>query len=103
MHHIEGAMVGLPLIFRRSGALPEYCGGFGEAFDGPDDVEAAVERMMTNYPRWKMAMPDYANTARRMADAYVDLLERLVAQREQIARSRRPWRNPAVNLMARWL
>jgi hypothetical protein len=103
MHHIEGAMVGLPLIFRRSGALPEYCGGFGEAFDGPDDVEAAIERMMTDYPRWKMAMPAYPNTAQRMANAYADLLDRLVAQRERIAEARRPWRDPAIAFTARWL
>ena len=29
MHHIEGALCGLPLLYRESGALPEYCNGFG--------------------------------------------------------------------------
>ena len=25
MHHIEGALCGLPIIYKNSGALPEYC------------------------------------------------------------------------------
>jgi hypothetical protein len=103
MHHVEGATIGLPLIFRRSGALPEYATGFGEAFDGPDDIVPALERMFANYPRWKAAMPGYANTARRMSDGYVDLLERLYAERGAIARSRRLWRNPVANLISRRL
>ena len=32
----EGAMCGLPLLFRRSGCLPEYCEGFGVSFESVD-------------------------------------------------------------------
>jgi len=101
MHHIEGALVGLPLLFRRSGALPEYCSGFGEAFDGPADVVAALERMLGTYPRWKQAIASYPHTAERMTGAYVDLFERLYPMRESIAMRRRPWRDPVAALLAR--
>ena len=36
MHHIEGALSGLPLIFRKSGALPEYCSDYGIEFIDDD-------------------------------------------------------------------
>ena len=34
MHHIEGALCGLPILFRNSGSLPEYCKKYGVSFDG---------------------------------------------------------------------
>ena len=37
MHHIEGALCGLPLLYLKSGALPEYCRGFGIEFVGDVD------------------------------------------------------------------
>jgi hypothetical protein len=85
MHHIEGALTGLPLLYRRSGALPEYCSGFGEAFDGPDDVEQALARLVANYSAWKAAVGSYSNTADRMTNGYLDLFERLYGQRDNIA------------------
>lgn len=89
MHHVEGALTGLPLLYRKSGALPEYCSGFGEAFDGSADIEAAIERMISNYPVWKSAMSAYSNTAVRMTDGYLDLFERLHEERDRIAATRR--------------
>ncbi len=88
MHHVEGALCGLPLIFRNSGALPEYCTGFGEAFEG-DEFEPALEDMMANYPRWSAAVADYPRTAERMTAAYIALFEELLAERETIIARRR--------------
>jgi hypothetical protein len=89
MHHIEGALTGLPLLYRKSGALPEYCSGFGEAFESADDIEAALTRLITHYPQWKSAMGAYDNTASRMTTGYLDLFERLYGQRDEIAAARR--------------
>ena len=33
MHHIEAVLSGLPVIYKNSGALPEYCKNFGVSFD----------------------------------------------------------------------
>ena len=41
MHHIEGALCGLPIIYMKSGGIPEYCEGFGVEFNGVDDFENA--------------------------------------------------------------
>ena len=38
MHHIEGALCGLPLLYRNSGALPEYCSQHGIGFDDADTL-----------------------------------------------------------------
>ena len=51
-HQNEGALCGLPLLYRNSGCLPEYCAGFGLAFDGPEDFEAALARMFDAYPEY---------------------------------------------------
>jgi hypothetical protein len=88
MHHIEGAMLGLPLIYRNSGALPEYCSGYGESFEGPADVEAAILRMLASYSKWRQAIVSYDKTGARMVSGYLDLFERLVASRDAIAAER---------------
>ena len=41
-HQNEGALCGLPLLYRRSGCMPEYCAGFGIDFAGVDEVPAAL-------------------------------------------------------------
>ena len=48
MHHIEGAMCGLPLLYRESGALPEYCKGFGIGFDVENFEQKLNEMMQTS-------------------------------------------------------
>lgn len=88
MHHVEGALIGLPLLYRKSGALPEYCSGYGEPFEGPQDIEAALSRLIGNYPVWKKALGAYTNTASRMTAGYLDLFERLFTERQQIVAAR---------------
>jgi len=88
MHHIEGAMSGLPLIYRNSGALPEYCKGFGEEFNGVEDFEAALDRMLDNYQTYRSIMPNYENTALKMANSYLELFENLVDRKDKILSSR---------------
>lgn len=101
MHHIEGALTGLPLLYRKSGALPEYCSGFGETFEGPQDIEAALTRLIAHYPQWKSGMASYANTADRMTGGYLDLFEKLHGEREEIAAARRKKRRLWSNLLLR--
>jgi glycosyltransferase involved in cell wall biosynthesis len=94
MHHVEGALCGLPIIYRSSGALPEYCDGFGIEFVGPDDLPAALERMMAEYDRWWAALEEYPHTSERMCREYIELFERLVSERDEIVARRRLWREP---------
>ncbi len=98
MHHIEGALCGLPLIYRDSGALPEYCNGFGEIFGDLQSFHPALGRMMQHYDRHKAAMTGYRHTADRMAAGYLDVIDDLYDQRAEIAVARRLWRSPAAML-----
>lgn len=93
-HQNEGALCGLPLIYRRSGCMPEYCDGFGEAFDGPSDVFAAIERMVASYPVHRERIAGYPHTERAMTDAWIALFDSLVRTRDAIAARRRVWRDP---------
>lgn len=78
MHHIEGALCGLPLLYRQSGALPEYCHGFGVPFTGPADIAEAVTTMFTQYSSLASRMPEYTHTADRMCDEYYQLIMDMV-------------------------
>jgi hypothetical protein len=94
MHHIEGAMAGLPLLYRESGALPEYCRGFGISFAGPADFEAALTKLMVDYPDLVARMPGYPWTAARMIHDWIAVFDRLLAQRGDLIERRRLWRQP---------
>jgi glycosyltransferase involved in cell wall biosynthesis len=80
MHQIEGMMCGLPVVFRNSGALPEYCAGFGEMFAGPQDIEAALERMIVSYDKWEQRVRNISLTSERMAHAYLKLFQELLGR-----------------------
>ena len=87
MHHIEGALCGLPLLYRESGALPDYCKGFGIAFT-PDNFEEKLRDMLAQYDEWAARMPVYPYTAEKMCAAYYDLFCHLCEQRDTILRQR---------------
>jgi hypothetical protein len=94
MHHVEAGLSGLPLLYRNSGALPEYCRGYGQIFNGVDDFEVALTNYLENWEQYKAAMNAYPWTLDRMCKGYMEVIERLYSQREQIARKRKQFRNP---------
>jgi hypothetical protein len=96
-HQNEGALCGLPLLYRRSGCLPEYCDGFGISFD-ETDFETGLRQMVEQYDGLVAAMPAYPHTAERTCANYLDLFDQLIKSREQILASRRLWRNPRLVL-----
>ncbi len=93
-HQNEGALCGLPLLYRNSGCMPEYCDGFGVPFAGTQDLEQALEKLMTTYPQLVEAMPRYPWTAERMTREWIALFEELMKQRSAIVGRRRLWRDP---------
>ena len=93
-HQNEGALCGLPLLYRNSGCMEEYCNGFGEVFQGLDDFEAALERMMANYETHQHSIKGYPHTADVMIDKYLELFGQLMEKREQILAQRKLWRSP---------
>jgi hypothetical protein len=93
-HQNEGALCGLPLIYRDSGCMPEYCAGFGIPFHGPVDFENGLERLMADYGRLVEIMPGYPWTAERMTREWIALFEALLDDRAALVARRRLWRDP---------
>jgi hypothetical protein len=89
MHHIEGALCGLPLLYRESGALPEYCDGFGLPFDG-STFETRLLDMLDRYGELQAGMSAYPNDADRMCQAYERLFLDLMERRDECVSHRRP-------------
>lgn len=81
MHHIEGALTGLPLLYRLSGALPEYCGGYGLPFDEMT-FERRLLEMPVRYAELRTRMAHYPNNAVSMCEAYEELFVDLLARRD---------------------
>jgi len=93
MHHIEGALCGLPLLYRRSGALPEYCQGFGIAFD-ESDFEQSLRAMLTEHEKWRARLAQYPHVSQRMCQEYLDLFVALIQRKTQLMAKRRFWSRP---------
>lgn len=84
MHHIEGALCGLPLLYRSSGALPEYCADFGLPFEGPDDMPDALKRLIECHGAKRRLLDTYPHTSKRMAEDYLRLFDILLKRREEL-------------------
>ncbi len=96
-HQNEGALCGLPLLYRNSGCMPEYCTGFGLSYDGPQDIRATMENLATEYRALVDRMPAYPHTAERMIGEWIELFEHVVGSRDATLERRRPLlRRPAI-------
>jgi len=83
MHHIEGAMSGLPLLYIESGALPEYCDGFGISF-APENFEQKLQEIISSYSYWLNCMPHYSHNTEQMCNEYYVLFKELISNREKV-------------------
>jgi hypothetical protein len=92
-HQNEAGACGLPLLYRRSGCLPEYCAGFGISFD-ENDFESALAEMFGTYANLIPAMENWPHLSPRTCAEYIQLFESLVQQRKTILSKRHLWRNP---------
>lgn len=93
MHNVEGALCGLPLLYRRSGSVQEYSDGFGVSFDEAS-FQDALEAIRREYPVHKARMAEYPLDAERMGAAYLALFEDLLARRDDLV-AERQWRPAA--------
>tara|TARA_B100000575_G_C23113500_1_gene643449 strand:- start:630 stop:1667 length:1038 start_codon:yes stop_codon:yes gene_type:complete len=88
MHHIEGAMSGLPLIYRKSGALPEYCDGFGICFERVDEIPDVIASMVGQYKNFRAKLRDYPHTSEKMCTEYLALFESMYERRDEVLEKR---------------
>ncbi len=92
-HQNEGANCGLPLLYLKSGCMPEYCNGFGISFN-KDNFEEKLEDMIKTYDYWVDRMKNYPHTAEQACKQYYDLFVELLDRRDEIIRRRKWWRWP---------
>jgi hypothetical protein len=87
-HQNEGAACGLPLLYRNSGCLPEYCEGYGVMFD-ENNFETKLIQFRNTYNDYVNLMSSYPNTADTMVNNYLDFFEFLLVKRGYIASRRK--------------
>jgi len=72
-HHIEAAQCGLPILYKESGGIPEYCKNFGISFS--DDFEIKLDEIIRNYNILKTKMPHYPFNSAKMCKDFLELFE----------------------------
>ena len=92
-HQNEGALCGLPLIFRNSGSMPEYCSGYGLMFEGLRDFEIVLDQMTKEYSNWKERITQYPHRIDQTIANYLKLFEDLCSNRSEILADRKLWSN----------
>jgi len=80
MHHIEGALCGLPLLYINSGSLPEYCNGYGIEYN-PQNFADKLNQLRNEYSKWYFQIENYNNTAERMVQQYYNIIESIYNNR----------------------
>lgn len=84
MHHIEGASCGLPLLYRNSGALPEYCQGYGIAFNNSQDFESKLIKINNEYDYFVAKIKNYNRDSEKMCNNYYNLILKLIKRKKDI-------------------
>ncbi|MFA5014473.1 MAG: glycosyltransferase [Actinomycetota bacterium] len=89
MHHIEGAMCGLPLIYRNSGALPEYCEGFGVMFESVNDFEDKLKEIIEKYDYYYDRLVKYPYNSDLMCMKYEKTFVNLLQKKVEFNKAKR--------------
>ena len=89
MHHIEAALSGLPILYRESGALPEYCSGYGLSFNSPSSFIDALSKLFVRYDSLIASTLNYTHTSELMSQQYLNLFSELLANKTALIASRR--------------
>jgi hypothetical protein len=88
MHHIEAGVLGLPLLYLESGALPEYCRNYGIPFQGARDLTHSINLLIAHYPTLMRGIRHYPHTADKMSQSYLHLFTKLL---DNNSFSEKPW------------
>ena len=82
MHHVEACSCGLPIAYRKSGALPEYCQDYGYGFTDAQDYEEALVQLITHYDTFTEKLKKYPYSANRMCSSYEQLFHKLLLNKK---------------------
>ena len=93
MHHIEGVLCGLPVIYKNSGAIPEYCKDFGISFESQEFIKA-LNLMIEEYNNLKLKIKEYPNKSSKMIKSYINLFKDLIDKKNKIVSNRNLFNSP---------
>lgn len=83
MHHIEAAMCGLPILYVKSGALPEYCKNFGIGFEY-SNFEIKLSEIIKQYQFYRKKLETYPYNSKNSCEQYYSLIKEIHKNRESI-------------------
>jgi hypothetical protein len=87
-HQNEGGSCGLPILYRNSGSLPEYCNGYGVRFD-ETNFESKLLEFRSTYTNLVRRMDSFPNTAEVMVSNYIKYFNYLLENRAYILNLRK--------------
>lgn len=70
-HHIEAAQCGLPILYKSSGGIPEYCSGYGEELN--NNFEESIKKFIDNYYIHQKNMTNYPFDSKIMCKEFLDI------------------------------
>ena len=92
MHHIEGGMCGLPLMYINSGGVSEYCKNYGIEYN-IENLEEKLIELKNNYQTYKTKLVDYEFTGKNMVDNYLNLFINLYENKKSFIKDRNKIKN----------
>ena len=85
-HHIEAALCGLPILFLKSGGIPEYCTNYGVGFDGSFEgsFEEGLIEIIKNYDSYIKKLENYPYESNKMCEEYLNLFLELTSNNKNL-------------------
>jgi len=80
-HHIEAAQCGLPVLYKNSGGIPEYCDGFGLSFNDTDLAEK-ISLIKREYGAYLEELTRYPFNSEKMCDDFLSLFNRVIEKKQ---------------------
>ena len=85
---VVAPLCGLPVLYRRSGSLPEYCSTFGLPFN-EGEVGVGLFSAYERYSELKANMSEYPYDTERCCGSYDSLFRQLLTKRDEVVNRRR--------------
>ena len=82
-HHIEAALCGLPILYLKSGGIPEYCDGFGVSYNNLDEFEDKLKLIISEKEKFINNLESYKFDSENMNKEYLELFESLVLEKKK--------------------
>ncbi len=88
-HQNEGALCGLPVLYIRSGCLPEYLESYGLEFRDNADFENQLKTLIQNYAFWQKKISFYPHNSHKSCQQWISLLNELSHKKDILLRNRK--------------